>query len=61
MNILITGATSGLGKKFLTSLRKTKQLFFLLNRKSKIKNKNVKTYNVDLSNHKKLKKKIKLS
>ena len=61
MNILITGATSGLGKEIFNELKKDKSnYFFLLNRKSKIKNKNVKTYNVNLSNHKKLKKKIKI-
>ena len=60
MNILITGVTSGLGKEIFNELKKDKNnFFFLLNRKSKIRSKNVKTYNVDLSNHKHLKGKIK--
>ena len=60
MNILITGASSGLGKEIFNELKKDKRnFFFLINRKSVIKSKNVKTYNVNLSNHKLLKDKIK--
>ena len=60
MNILITGASSGLGKEIFNELKKNKRnFFFLINRKTKIKGKNVKNYNVNLSNHKLLKDKIK--
>ena len=55
MNILITGTSSGLGKEILNELKKNKKNnFFLINRKQKVKSKNIKTYNVDLSNHIKL-------
>ena len=60
MNILITGTSSGLGKEIFNELKKDKKnYFFLINRKSEIKSKNVKTYNVNLSNHRLLKNKIK--
>lgn len=60
MNILITGASSGLGKEIFNELKKNKRnFFFLINRKIKIKGKNVKNYNVNLSNHKLLKDNIK--
>lgn len=60
MNILITGTSSGLGKEIFNELKKDKRNnFFLINRKLEIKSKNVKTYNVNLSNHRLLKNKIK--
>jgi 3-hydroxy acid dehydrogenase/malonic semialdehyde reductase len=60
MNILITGTSSGLGKEIFNELKKDKKnFFFLVNRKSKNNSKNVKNYNVNLSNHRLLKNKIK--
>lgn len=60
MNILITGTSSGLGKEIFNELKKDKKnFFFLINRKSKNNSKNVKNYNVNLSNHRLLKNKIK--
>jgi len=60
MNILITGTSSGLGKEIFNELRKDKKnFFFLINRKLKNNSKNVKNYNVNLSNHRLLKNKIK--
>lgn len=60
MNILITGTSSGLGKEIFNELKKDKKnFFFLINRKSKNNSKNVKNYNVSLSNHRLLKNKIK--
>ena len=62
MNILITGASSGLGLEIFNHLKKDKKNnFFLISRKFNLKNKNnnVKTYKIDLSNIKILNKKIK--
>ena len=60
MNILITGTSSGLGKEIFNELKKDKKnFFFLINRDSKNNSKNVKNYNVNLSNHRLLKNKIK--
>ena len=60
MNILITGSTSGLGQEIFNDLKKDKKnKFFLISRNSKLKNDNVRSYNLDLSNYKMLDKKIK--
>ncbi len=60
MNILITGSTSGLGQEIFNELKKNKKnKFFLISRNSKLKKKNVRSYNLDLSNYKMLNNKIK--
>ena len=58
MNIIITGASSGIGYELFKILRKKKENnFFLLSRNTKKinKNKKVKIYKIDLKNKKKLK------
>ena len=63
MNILITGATSGIGLAILNQLKKDKENnFFLISRKIKkgLSIKNTKNYKLDLSNIELLKKKIKI-
>lgn len=60
MNILITGATSGLGKQILIQLKKNKEnKFFIISRNQNFKYANMRFYKTDLSNHKVLKKRIK--
>ena len=63
MNILITGTTSGIGLSILNQLKKDKKNnFFLISRKFKknLSVKNTKNYQIDLSNIKLLKNKIKI-
>ena len=63
MNILITGTTSGIGLSILNQLKKDKKNnFFLISRKFKknLSVKNTKNYQLDLSNIKLLKNKIKI-
>ena len=63
MNILITGATSGIGFSILNQLKKDKtNKFFLISRKFKknLSMKNTKNYKLDLSNIELLKKRIKI-
>tara|TARA_B110000495_G_scaffold202442_1_gene222594 strand:+ start:734 stop:1441 length:708 start_codon:yes stop_codon:yes gene_type:complete len=63
MNILITGATSGIGFSILNQLKKDKtNKFFLISRKFKknLSIKNTKNYKLDLSNIELLKKRIKI-
>ena len=63
MNILITGASSGIGLEIFNELKKDKDNnFFLISRKkqNKIHKDNVKHYQIDLSNLKLLKKKLKI-